>query len=203
MNNVRRNLIEALNEAALEGRVTQVLEYNEPERTPNAHPAGPGDSNVVVFQMMLHYKRQLECEQDINAIAMKKLKTAHDMIASLQHEQHELIQDNRQLVRANERGSAVIIRKHQAGMRMAACLDEMFETIDVVVDTGLGDDGALGMEYISAHRDAIGQRARVALDMFVEVHQPEEDSETEEDTEQQWLFGTGVIDLTGDETEEE
>ena len=162
-----------------------------PERTPNAIPGAPNDSNVVIFQMMLHYKRQLECEQDINAIAMKKLKKCHQDLASLQHEKHELLRDNRLLVNANERGSATIIRKHQAGMRMAKCLDDIFETIDIVIETGLGDDGALGMEYIGAHRDAIGQRAKTALDMFVEVNQPEDDFDT--DDEEMALLAHEVI----------
>jgi len=206
MNNVRRNLIDAINEVGIP--TTQVLEYsvdangNEiPERTPNARPAGPTDSNVVVFQMMLHYKRQLECEQEINAIAMKKLKKAHNDMASLQHEHHEVLQENRLLVNANQRGAMTVVRKHQAGMRIAKCLDDMFDTIDLVVETGLGDDGALGMEYIAMHKQAIQQRAEIALELFTDIIRPEDDFDT--DDEGVPMMAHEVIDLTGDETEED
>lgn len=147
-------------------------------------------SNTVIFEMMMHYKRKSEIAEESSRSAHKKLKHARDAIGSLQHELQEQVATNREFARANRRGADIIHRKHQAGMRLVGCLDDLFGAIDLVQDTSLGDDHALGIEFITMHKQAIHGRAETALMLFVEHN--DEDLETDE-----------TIDLTGEETEEE
>jgi len=211
MNNVRRNLEQALNEAATFRH--DVLEYevdangNEvPERTPNAPPAGPNDSNVVIFQMMLHYKRKLEDEQEINAVAMKKLKTQQDVIETRDDE-------IRTLRRANISNVNRLTQQHNAARRLSQCLQDMFETIELVRDTDMGESPE-GFRLIEGTMDRQMGRAAIAIELMGRREPIPHDHEQHVWNYELWMLEHGeaaltdeemqeVIDLTGEETEEE
>lgn len=164
-------------------------------------PLPQATDNVVLFEMMMHYKRRLDIAEASLEQAKKRAKKQRDIyedaLGGLQHQLHEQIETNREFARANEQGARMIVRKHQAGMRLVGCLDDLFESIDIVNDTGLGDDKALGMEYISMHAAAIKSRAETALELFTW------DREDPEDDDESMLAADEIIDLTGETTEEE
>jgi len=148
------------------------------------------NSNTVLFEMMMHYKRRAEIAEEATEHARKRLKKSMAATADAQHELHEQVAHNRQYVLANERGARMIVRKHEAGLGLAACLDNLFECVDVVNETAANYNNMLGIEYIAMHKDAIFQRAQVFLEQFTD--------DTDEDLE-----ADETIDLTGDTTEEE
>jgi len=206
MNNVRRNLEQALNEAA--SPVHQVLEY-EIRRPADARPAAPTDSNVVVFQMMLHYKRKLEEEQEINAIAMKKLKTQQNRIDAIQEWADELHQDNlhlgdmnRELEQAITNGRFEMARLQEGAQLMTKAASEMFTIVEMVdaceelreLD---GEPKWNGRNFLVGEKRVIKERAQVALDL-INGTSPDIAFAITDD-----LIARELIDLTGDETEEE
>jgi len=214
MNNVRRNLEQALNEAATFRH--DVLEYavdangnKVPERTPNAPPAGPNDSNVVVFQMMLHYKRKLEDEQEINAIAMKKLKTQQNRLDALQEWTNELHQDNiqlgnmnREMQIANTNGRDEMTRLQEGARLMTRAACEMFTVVEMIdaceelreLD---GEPRWNGLNFLVGEKREIKERAQVALNL-INGTSPDIAFAIADD-----LIARELIDLTGEETEEE
>jgi len=83
------------------------------------------NNNTVLFEMMLHYKTQLEHLQHEKEIMQSTL-------ASQQHQMHQLIIDNRQLAAANARGANLVQMKHEAGIMFGQCSDrtaELFGTM--------------------------------------------------------------------------
>lgn len=161
---------------------------NTPERVgrPTLNQPDQTASNTVLFEMMMHYKRKMEDEQEISRIAMKKLKRAHDAVDEMAFVVADRDQQIRQLTMANMRGAALVMQKHEAGMRIVTHLQDLYDNIDLVYETELG--GAhLGMNYIYNERVRSEQRAGNALQLFL----AEPQLEIEE------------IDLTGEETETE
>jgi len=195
MNNVRRNLEQALNEAA------------RPEG--QAAPA-PDASNVVIFEMMMHYKRKLEDEEAVNAIAFKKLRTQQDRIVTLTEWSDELLADNHQLGMmnaqlhdANVNGRREMTRQREGTDQLAAAMGELLQTVDVVLVTedairGMNDNGIwAGAHFLRRDATAARVKALHAIDLITGTS-PEIAFRTEGD-----LRATEMIDLTGEETEEE
>lgn len=154
------------------------------------------NSNTVLFEMMMFYKRKMEIAEDTAAQDRKRLKQAmhiaHEARGRLQDTIIQLRAAEREIgeyARANERGARMIMRKHNAGMGIVACMNNLVECIDTVEDTAVNYNNMLGVEYISMHKRAIVGRAAGFLEDFIN---DEDDLESDE-----------VIDLTGEETEEE
>jgi len=77
-------------------------------------------SNSLIFQMMLHYKQQLEAAQ-----AEREILT--NVLATQQSQIHQLVVDNRQLTTANQRGANLVNMKHEAGIMFGQCTDRVAE----------------------------------------------------------------------------
>jgi len=78
----------------------------------------PETSNVVLFEMVMWYRSQLEN-------ATSEIRTVRDQLAAQQQQIHTLTQDNRQLTTANRRGANLITMKHEAGRIFGECTDRM------------------------------------------------------------------------------
>jgi len=155
-------------------------------------PLPQDSSNVVIFQMMMHYKRRMEIAEDeaehykkrskiMEEIWEDEINTAHDRLDIE-------IRRNRQIMQTNQRGAFMTIRKHAAGMRLINCLDEIFTAVDTAGEAGESEDA---LQYIYRVREGVQARAGIAFEMLIAEHR---DDELETDEE---------IDLTGETTEED
>jgi len=154
------------------------------------------NSNTVLFEMMMYYKRKMEIAEETAEQDRKRLKKAtavardaQDQVHALNAHVRTLASEINEYARANERGARMITRKHNAGLGIVACMNQLIEVIDTVEDTAVNYNGMLGIEYISMHKRAIVGRAAGFLETFTDDL---DDLEADE-----------VIDLTGEETEEE
>lgn len=147
----------------------------------------PDASNVVLYQMMMHYKRVAELEsEEVERLKEEREVHATEM-AGMQERLHTEIIGGRAIRAANVRGAMMVMRKHDAGMRLTRCIDELFDAIELIHQTQMSF--APGMEYLKYEKDRIQQRATTAFELLIREH-----DELEADEE---------IDLTGDTTEEE
>lgn len=164
-------------------------------------------SNTVLFEMMNFYKRRAEHAEATNDRLMKKMKQEcedhNNEMARIQHQLHQQIQLNSHLQAANVRGARTILRKHNAGLRLAHCLDDLVGAIELVEETRLGGEDALGCMYINMHKDRIKGRADSAIQLL--VHNELDDNMVDhfENEVADTLLAQEVIDLTGESTEEE
>lgn len=156
------------------------------------------NSNTVLFEMMMYYKRKMELAEETAAQDRKRLKKAtavareaQDQVHALTMQVRDLDREIREYARANERGARMITRKHNAGLGLVGCMNQLIEVIDTVEDTAVNYNGMLGVEYISMHKRAIVGRAAGFLERFTD------------DLDDLELEADEVIDLTGEETEEE
>lgn len=161
-----------------------------------SEPVAQTESNVVLFQMMMHYKRRMEDAEESAKKVVKKMRTNETAylrtLELMEHDSREADNRIRFLVAANVQGANALIRKHEAGMRLIHCLDDVFNAVELVDETQLAGENNLGLRYINSEKKVVGQRARVAIDLL--MRDPE--FETHE-------FHTEVIDLTADEETEE
>jgi len=153
-------------------------------------------SNTVLFEMMMFYKRKMEIAEETATQDRKRLKKAmhiaYEARERLQQEQRNNLTLNNEngVLRAQMQTAArVVMRKHNAGMGIVACMNVLVECIDTVEDTSQEYNNMLGIEYISMHKRAAVGRAAGFLEDFID---DEVDLETNE-----------VIDLTEEDTEEE
>jgi len=160
-------------------------------------PLPQTESNVVIYQMMMHYKRRMECAEDREEHYKKRMRIEEEL------NQEEIEDKNRQISqlrselaftrRANQNGAGMVIRKHHAGLRLVECLDEMFCAVELARDTQLGGLDNLAVDYIDTVRVQVHEQAQVAFELLVQEHN-EDDLESDE-----------IIDLvtTEDESESE
>jgi len=155
-------------------------------------PLPQDTSNIVIYQMMMHYKRRMETAETEAEHYKKRAKIMEELWEEEINVAHERldteIRRNRQIMQTNQRGAFMVIRKHAAGLRMINCLDEMFTAIDTAEEAGETEDA---LAYISRVRESVQARAGIAFEMLI-AEQQDDELETDEE-----------IDLTGDTTEEE
>jgi len=150
-------------------------------------------SNVVLLEMMMHYKRRMEVAEDDSERSKKRMKVMEQVHWETVSQQQETIQTqnaaNDMLRRANIRGASMVVRKHEAGMRLMTCLDDLFNDIDL--SYGAKDPAEIRAtdEYLMHMKQRVMSRAETAFMLLVQEH-----NELETDEE---------IDLTGESTEEE
>jgi len=154
--------------------------------------------------MMNFYKRRAEQLEEENARLNKKLRDQYEEhrneMGDLQQQLHDQIHINHHFAQVNLRTTEIANRKHQAGLRLAHCIDELVGAIELVEETQMSDD--LGVKYICMQRDAMAGRVDSALQLLI--------GNTGQTAIDRWegeiadtLLAREVIDLTGEETEEE
>lgn len=167
-------------------------------------------SPVVLFHMMNFYKRkaeQLELQlKEERAAKKQQYEDLRNEIGDVQQQLHDRIVENAELGVINLRGAQTIVRKHQAGVRMLHVIDDFAAAIELVEETTIGQSMDMGLHYIVMKKNEIMQRAQVAMDIF--LHGQPEVNELEEwengfDTIGDNLVDRSIIDLTGEETEED
>lgn len=163
----------------------------------------PDSSNVVLFEMMMHYKQEAEHlaikeeEQRLAKEAYNRaLRRALDRMQQLEVELDDSIHEIRAYEVANRRGAEIIMRKHEAGMRMLDTFDTLMGAISVA---HLGDHmrGVNNEDVIFVKN--VAEDARTMMDIAVGQfmtgwHAPGRDIDMQADE---------VIDLSGETTEED
>lgn len=172
----------------------------------NTNTPAPDASNTVLFSMMNFYKRRMESLEQQNASLKKKLRTQYEEhrneMGDLQQQLHDQVQVNHHFAQVNLRGAETIIRKHNAGIRLAHCFDELSAAIELVEDTHIGDE-AMGLRYINMKKNEIMQRADVAVRLLAREDDEDELTRWENEIADNMLvIERQIIDLTED-TEEE
>jgi len=175
----------------------------------NTDAPSPDSSNVVLFQMMMHYKQ----EADHFAIKMKEQEEAftkerrellaygefhHVRAIDAENALHNAQDNIRLLEDANRRGAAIIMQKHHAGMLMADAFDGIMSNIELAVfgDQSTGRNNC-DVKYIKEQAETHRTIFNVAMSRFTTGWFAPSDEEEDE------LMTDEVIDLTGEETEEE
>ena len=175
----------------------------------NTDAPSPDSSNVVLFQMMMHYKQ----EADHLAIKMKEQEEAfakerRELLAYGEFHHVRAIdaenavvaaQDNIRLLEdANRRGAAIIMQKHHAGMLMADAFDGIMSNIELAVfgDQSTGRNNC-DVKYIKEQAETHRTIFNVAMSRFTTGWFAPSDDEPEDMN----LDADDVIDLTGEETE--
>lgn len=147
------------------------------------------DSNVALFEMMMYYKRTAEATQEhCQRLERRAERHAREM-SDLQIRLHAALESRRATAAANVRGAHMVVRKHDAGMRMVRCIDDLFNAIELAYQTRM--DTETGIQYLKFEKDRIEARATMAFELLIQEHD-EPDLEADE-----------VIDLIGETTEEE
>lgn len=151
-------------------------------------------SNTVLFEMMMHYKRRMEVAEDDSERNKKRMKVMEQVHWETVSEQNETIQAqnaaNDMLRRANIRGAEMVMRKHEAGMRLMTCLDDIFNDIDLSYGAKAAEDRRATDEYLMHMKERAMQRAGTAFELLIHEHDELEAIEeidvtgdTEEDTD--------------------
>lgn len=170
----------------------------------------PAASPAVLFHMMNYYKRRAEALEMDNIALKKRMRTQYEEfrneMGDLQQQLHDAAQTNHELAQVNLRGAETIVRKHNAGLRLAHCFDELSAAIELVEDTHVGDE-AMGLRYISMKKNEIMGRADSAVQMLAnhEIRQVESELERWENevADNLLVMQHGIIDLTADTDDEE
>lgn len=157
---------------------------------------------------MNFYKRRAELLEEENNNLRKKMRQDYEdhrnEVGDLQQQLHDAAQTNHEFAQVNLRGAHTIMRKHNAGLRLAHCFDDLAAAIELVEDTHIGEE-AMGLRYIGMKKNEIMERANVAIQLLVQ-HDPVE-SELErwenEVADNLLVINNQVIDLTEDTEEEE
>lgn len=158
----------------------------------------PDSSNVILFHMMNFYKRRAEALEEENNRLNKKLKQQYEdhrnEMGDLQQQLHDQVQINHHFAQVNLRGAELVTRKHQAAMRLAHCVDEIFNSIELVQDTVGAQPDALGIQYLVMKKNEVQQRADVAIQLLVRTPEMDESELTAWENE----IAPVLIDLTND-----
>lgn len=132
-----------------------------------AAPLPPTESNVVLYQMMMHYKRRMEVAEEREDHYKKRMKVEEELY---QEEIDVWRQSNRRFSDQLYRTQLQLINKHDAGMKLAACLDNMFEAVDLAYDTDLGGKNNLAVAYLDTIKDQEQGRAATAFELLISEH---------------------------------
>lgn len=170
----------------------------------------PQASNVVLYHMMNFYKRRAEAlEEELQRVTKKArddYEEHRNEMGDLQQQLHDQVATNNEFAQVNLRGAHTIVRKHRAGLRLAHCLDDLVGAIELVSETHIGDE-QMGLRFIEMKKNEIMERADVAIQLLVQRDFVDPESEVErwenEVADDFLVAPHGVIDLTGEETEEE
>lgn len=149
----------------------------------------PTESNAVLFEMMMYYKRTADAAQEHTKRLERRAERHAREMADVQSRLHVAIEQRRATAAANLRGAHMVVRKHNAGMRMVRCIDDLFNAIELAYQTRMDSD--TGIKYVKFEKDRIEQRATTAFELLIQEHD-EPDLDADE-----------VLDLTGESTEEE
>lgn len=163
----------------------------------------PDSSNVVLFEMMMSYKQEAEHlakrlkEEKEEKEAWKEARLIETRRANqLEEELDDAIHEIRAYEVANRRGAEIIMRKHEAGMRMLDTFDTLMGAISVA---HLGDHmrGVNNEDVMFVKQCA--EDARTMMDIaygqfMTGWHAPGRDIDMQADE---------VIDLSGETTEED
>jgi len=127
-------------------------------------PLPPTESNVVLYQMMMHYKRRMEVAEDREGHYKRRMKIEEELY---QEEIDVHRANNTRLHHQLQRTQLQLVNKHEAGMRLVNCLDNMFGAVELAVETDLGGPGNLGVTYIETIKDMEHERATTAFELLV------------------------------------
>jgi len=165
--------------------------------------ASQQNSNTVIFEMMNFYKRKLEACELQNEDLAKRLKVSRDEhmhdVHVLERQLNNQVNTNMVFAQTNMRQAETVMRKHQAGVRLARCFDELAASVELVEETHIGGDETIALRYIYMKKEEIMQRANVALQMLIAPAQ----EETEDDIIHMMRIEQEIIDLTAEEETEE
>jgi len=163
----------------------------------------PDSSNVVLFEMMMSYKQEaehlakrLEEMERAKEMAMEHAREQQLRAIQLEDELDDSIHEIRAYEVANRRGAEIIMRKHEAGMRMLDTFDTLMGAISVA---HLGDHmRGVNNEDVQFVKQC-AEDARTMMDIAVGQfmtgwHAPGRDIDMQADE---------VIDLSGETTEED
>lgn len=163
----------------------------------------PDSSNVVLFEMMMSYKQEaehlakrLEEMERAKDLAMEHAREQQLRAIQLEDELDDSIHEIRAYEVANRRGAEIIMRKHEAGMRMLDTFDTLMGAISVA---HLGDNmRGVNNEDVQFVKQC-AEDARTMMDIAVGQfmtgwHAPGRDIDMQADE---------VIDLSGETTEED
>lgn len=135
----------------------------------------------------------MEVAEDDSARNKKKMKVMDQVHMEIvaQHQDTIRAQNaaNDMLRRANIRGAAQVMRKHEAGMRLMTCLGDLFNDVDLSYGAKDPADRRATDEYLMHMKERILRRSETAFALLIHEHDE--------------LEAIEEIDLTGDETEEE
>lgn len=158
-------------------------------------------SNVVIFEMMNFYKRRSETLEKENEALKKKMKLDYqehrNEMADVQQRLHDQVIINYHFAHVNEKNAELIYRKHQAGIRLAHCFEELASAIELVEETNIDEDKTMALRYIGMKKNEICQRADIAVEMLTR-----RDDDLDDVTRFENEHDRTIIDLTSD-TEED
>jgi len=128
-------------------------------------------SNVVLLEMMMHYKRRMEIAESETERAKKRVKVMEQVHWETVSQQQETIQTqnaaNDMLRQANIRGAQMVMRKHEAGMRLMACMDDLFNDIELSYGAKAIEERRGSDEYLMYMKERAVQRAGTAFELLI------------------------------------
>jgi len=142
-------------------------------------PLPQDSSNTALFEMMMHYKQEADA-------AMLQVEHAKYRARELQ----EMVLE---LTEANARGAIMINQKHQAGVVLLACSDRLSQLCGDMRHRGVNiEPWAQEIEFVMLRADAA---AHILHDINLDANEVIDLTDGDE--------VETVIDLTGEETDEE
>jgi len=127
-------------------------------------------SNTVLFEMMMHYKRRMERAEEECEHQRKRARIIEEVweeeIAERERVLDGMRLEMRQLVRANVRGAEMVVRKHDAGMRLMSASEDLFSAIEVA-DQLCPPGERWVIDYIAMHKRCIQQRSNMAFELLI------------------------------------
>jgi len=158
-------------------------------------------SNTVLFEMMLHYKRRMEIAEESSAQDRKRARLAADAARNAQdalHARSMQLADARHEIeeyrRANQQGADIIVAKHQGGLRVIDAMEGLLAHIKVTYEFNPENESVV---YIHDQAARAAERARSGVEMFNHIIATPEHDDADS------LTADEIIDLTGEDTEEE
>jgi len=161
----------------------------------------PDSSNTVLFEMMMFYKKQAELAEAERAAAATRFEALdaeynelRNYTSDLQGEHHDRLLDLHAYEVANRRGSEIITRKHEAGMRMLDAFDGLVGAILVARASELQkEEPNDNVAFIYEQAAEARERIDMATSMFMTGWMaPGRDMD---------MTSEEMVDLTGEETE--
>lgn len=162
-------------------------------------------SNTVLFEMMMHYKRRMEFAESECEHQKKRARIIEEVWEEEIQERERTLDmmriEMRQLVAANVRGAEMVVRKHDAGIRLMTAIEDMFNAVDVADQLAPPAERWV-IDYVAMHKRAIQQRSNMAFDLLISEPGvgPVVDDNFIGELD---LVAREVLDRTGDTTEEE